>query len=242
MSQPFLSIIIPAHNEESRLPLALEQLFAFLKKQAYTYDVIVVENGSRDRTLAVGLEYANSIPSLRIIHLDERGKGRAVRCGILESAAEYRFVCDADFSMPVQEINRFLPPLCNCDIAIASREAPGAIRYNEPPFRHFTGRVFNYLIHLMVLPGLGDTQCGFKCFRGMVAEDIFPQQRLNGWSFDVEVLHVARLHGWAIKEIPVPWMYFPGSKVSILRDSMRMFLDLLIIRRNSRLGVYARKA
>lgn len=241
MKHPFLSIIIPAFNEESRLPTSLEKLYAFLNNQPYTYEVVVVENGSRDQTLQVAQEFTGRLPNLRAIHIDESGKGLAVRQGILATSGQYRFIADADFSMPVDEINLFFPPACECDIAIASRETPGSIRYNEPPFRHFTGRVFNLLIRLLVLPDLHDTQCGFKCFRGDVAEDIFRYQTLGGWAFDVEVLKVARLHGWKIKEIPVHWYYFPGSKVSIMRDSIRMLIELLTIRRNARRGDYDRK-
>jgi len=241
LTHPFLSIIIPAYNEEARLPTSLEKLYAFLNSQTYTFEVVVVENGSQDRTLQVGQEFASRLQNLRIIHIDERGKGLAVKQGILATSGQYRFIADADFSMPVEEINFFLPPACECDIAIASRETPGSVRYNEPNYRHFTGRVFNFLIRLLVLPDLHDTQCGFKCFRGDVAEDIFRYQTLSGWAFDVEVLKVARLHGWQIKEIPVHWFYFPGSKVSIMRDSMRMLIEMLTILRNARRGDYDRK-
>jgi glycosyltransferase involved in cell wall biosynthesis len=235
---PFLSIIIPARNEEIRLPRALGQVFAFLEKQTYTSEVLVVENGSQDRTLAMAREFTRSFPGLRILHEDLPGKGRAVRHGVLEARGNFRMIADADFSMPVDQINRFLPPLCNSDISIASREAPGARRYNEPGFRHLTGRVYNFWIRSLVLPGLQDTQCGFKCFRDCVAEDIFPRQTLTGWSFDVELLVIARRHGYSILEIGIPWYYNPGSKINVLRDSSRMFLDLLQIRRNLRRGRY----
>jgi hypothetical protein len=172
------------------------------------------------------------------LHEELPGKGRAVRRGVMEAHGEYRFIADADFSMPVEEISRFLPPACSCDIAIASRETPGAIRYNEPAYRHLTGRVYNYLIRSLVLPGLQDTQCGFKCFRAAVAEDVFRFQTLTGWSFDVELLYVARRRGYTITEIGIPWYYNPGSKINVLRNSWRMFLDLLTIRRNARRGVY----
>jgi glycosyltransferase involved in cell wall biosynthesis len=241
LTNPFLSIIIPAYNEETRLPTSLEKLYAFLDPQPYTFEVLVVENGSQDRTLKVGQEYASRLPNLRIFHMDKKGKGLAIRQGISETNGQFRFIADADFSMPVEDINLFLPPICDVDIAIGSRETPGSVRYDEPLFRHFTGRVFNLLIRLLVLPGLHDTQCGFKCFRGGVAEEIFRYQTLNGWAFDVEVLKIARLHGLQIKEIPVHWSYFPGSKVSILRDSIHMLNELLIIRRNAQRGDYDRK-
>ena len=235
---PFLSIVIPARNEANRLPRALGQVFAFLTKQTYSYEVLVVENGSQDRTLEIAQEFTKNFPGLRILHEDLPGKGRAVRHGMLEANGNYRLIADADFSMPVDQINRFLPPACTCDIAIASREAVGAIRYNEPGFRHLTGRIYNFWIRSLVLPGLQDTQCGFKCFRAEVAKDIFPWQTLTGWSFDVELLAIARRHHYSIVEIGIPWYYNPGSKLNILRDSSRMFLDLLQIRRNLRRGIY----
>ena len=236
--QPFLSIIIPARNEETRLPRALGQVFAFLEKQTYSYEVLVVENGSQDRTLEMAREFTQYFPGLCILHEDLPGKGRAVRRGVLEANGNYRLIADADFSMPVDQINRFLPPDCTTDIAIASREAAGAKRYNEPGFRHLTGRVYNFWIRSLLLPGLQDTQCGFKCFRAGVAKDIFPRQTITGWSFDVELLAIARHRNYSICEIGIPWYYNPGSKINVLHDSSRMFLDLLQIRRNLRWGVY----
>jgi len=239
---PFLSIIIPAYNEENRLPNTLEQVFHFLEKQSYASEVIVVENGSTDKTFEFAQKLAHQHKNLRVIHNEERGKGGAVLRGVREALGEYVFICDADLSMPVAEISKFLPPaLTDFDIAIGSREAPGAVRYNEPYYRHLTGRVFNMLIRLMVLPDLQDTQCGFKCLRAGVARDIFPFQTLTGWAFDVELLYIAYLHGYRILEIPIDWYFNADSKVRVLRDSWRMFIDLLVIRRNARRGYYDRK-
>jgi len=239
---PFLSIIIPAYNEEKRLPSTLEQVFHFLGKQSFRSDVIVVENGSTDKTFDIAQKFADQHENLRVIHNEERGKGGAVQRGVLEARGEYVFICDADLSMPVGEISKFLPPaLTDFDIAIGSREAPGAVRYNEPYYRHLTGRVFNMLIRFMVLPDLQDTQCGFKCLRARVARDIFPFQTLTGWAFDVELLYIARQHGYRILEIPIDWYFNADSKVRVLRDSWRMFIDLLVIRRNARRGLYDRK-
>ena len=239
---PFLSIVIPAHNEENRLPETLEQVFAFLKKQSFTSDVIVVENGSSDRTFEVARKFAEQHANLHVIHNDWRGKGLAIQRGVNEARGEYVFLCDADLSMPVEEISKFLPPqLNNVDIAIGSREAPGAVRYDEPYYRHFTGRVFNTLIRLLVLPTLQDTQCGFKCIRADVARDIFRYQTLTGWAFDVELLYIARHHGYRVVEIPIDWYFNADSKISVVRDSLRMFLDLLLIRRNARRGLYEPK-
>ncbi|HJR80286.1 MAG TPA: dolichyl-phosphate beta-glucosyltransferase [Anaerolineales bacterium] len=239
--KPFLSIIIPAYNEESRLPDTLEQVFHFLGKQSFESDVIVVENGSTDRTFDVAQKFAEQHKSLRVIHNEERGKGGAVQRGVREASGKYVFICDADLSMPVEEISKFLPPvLQDFDIAIGSREAPGAVRYDEPYYRHLAGRVFNTLIRWMVLPHLQDTQCGFKCLRADVARDIFPFQTLTGWAFDVELLYIAHHHGYAILEIPIDWYFNADSKVRVLRDSWRMFIDLLVIRRNAKRGLYDR--
>jgi len=239
---PFLSIIIPAYNEQSRLPNTLEQVFHFLEKQSFKSEVVVVENGSTDKTFEVAQKFVERHKNLRVIHTEERGKGGAVQRGVREAGGEYVFICDADLSMPVEEISKFIPPaLKDFDIAIGSREAPGAVRYNEPYYRHLTGRVFNMLIRLMVLPNLQDTQCGFKCLRAEVARDIFPFQTITGWAFDVELLYIAHYHGYRILEIPIDWYFNADSKVRVLRDSWRMFIDLLVIRRNARRGLYDRK-
>lgn len=236
---PFLSIIIPAHNEESRLPDTLEQVIRFLEKQNFTSEIVVVENGSTDRTYAIAQEFARKNGNVLVVQNDWRGKGLAIQRGVQEAKGEYVFMCDADLSMPIEEISKFLPPqLLNVDIAIASREAPGAVRYDEPYYRHLTGRVFNILIRLLILPSLQDTQCGFKCIRANVARDIFRYQTLTGWAFDVELLYIARHHGYNIVELPIHWYFNADSKISVFRDSLRMFLDLLLIRRNARRGLY----
>ena len=238
MSTPYLSIIIPAFNEEKSLPGTLEQAFSFLASQPYTAEVIVVENGSQDRTLQVAQEFARENPALRVMQ-SQRGKGHAVRCGMLAAGGKYRLMCDADLSTPIGEVERFLPPaLGDADIAIGSREAPGAVRYREPYYRHLVGRVFNGLIQTLLLPGLQDTQCGFKCFRGELANEVFGRQTLGGWAFDVEILFIARRLGYRIVELPIPSHYNPGSKVRVLSDSVRMGLDLLTIRLNGWRGVY----
>jgi glycosyltransferase involved in cell wall biosynthesis len=241
---PFLSIIIPAHNEELRLPDTLQQVYTFLQNQAYPAEILVVENASQDTTRQVADAFAalhNGPVTLRVLQESQRGKGAAVKRGMLAARGEYRFMCDADLSMPVGEINRFLPPaLTGADIAIASREAPGAVRYNEPAYRHIVGRIFNTLIRLLALPHLHDTQCGFKCFRGPVAEDLFSCQTLTGWSFDVEVLLIAARRGYRIVELPIPWYYNPNSKISVFRDSLRMALDILAVRLKSARGAYDR--
>jgi dolichyl-phosphate beta-glucosyltransferase len=234
----FLSVIIPAHNEESRLPGTLEQVFRFLEKHPFESEVIVVENGSTDKTFEVARQFAGHHANCLVLQ-SEKGKGAAVRRGMLEARGEYRFMCDADLSMPVEEIVNFIPPqIENTDIAIASREAKGAVRYNEPSYRHLGGRGINYIIQLLILPGLNDTQCGFKCLRAEVAEDLFKRQTLNGWSFDIELLFLARRRRYRVREIPVHWYYHPETKVSAVRDALRMIGDIFRIHANALRGRY----
>lgn len=238
----FLSIIIPAYNEAKRLPATLKKVAAFIESQPYESEVLIVENGSTDGTLALSQEFAAGNPHFRVVQERKKGKGGAVRRGMLEAKGEYRFMCDADFSMPVDEIPRFLPPeIPNTDIVIGSREAKGAVRYNEPSYRHLGGRGINFLIRLLALPYLQDTQCGFKCYRAEVAEDLFKMQQIRGWSFDIENLFIARRRGYEIIELPIPWYYTPESHVNPIRDAVRLILDIFVIRSNSRNGVYAKK-
>ncbi len=239
MTAPFLSIVIPAHNEENRLPRALGQIFTFLEKQSYAAEIIIVENGSSDRTFELAQEFALRRANLTVIHEERRGKGNAVRRGMLSAKGAYRFICDADLSMPIEEIQKFIPPaLNNFDVAIASREAHGAIRYNEPLYRHWGGRAINFMIRLLILPGLNDTQCGFKCFSAAAAENIFGQQTLNGWSFDIEILYLARQKKIRIQEIPIHWYFDADSKVNALRDALRMIADIFRIHINALRGKY----
>lgn len=201
--------------------------------------MVVVENGSSDSTLEMANEFASRHSNLIVIHEEQAGKGNAVRRGALEAHGEYRFICDADLSMPITELGKFLPPvLTGYDIAIASREAPGAVRYNEPSYRHWGGRAINLAIRLLILPGLNDTQCGFKCFRAEAAEKLFRQQTLPGWSFDIELLFLARKKRMRIKEVPVNWYFDADSKVKAVRDALRMIGDIFRIHLNTLLGRY----
>ena len=241
MPSPLLSIIIPAHNEANRLPASMEQVFAFLEQQSYEAEVIVVENGSTDQTLELAEHYLPEHHNLQVIHAAGQGKGLAVRGGMRAAQGQYRFMCDADLSMPIEEVNRFLPPqLTNFDVAIGSREVRGAVRYDEPFLRHYGGRLINLMIRILALPGLNDTQCGFKCFRAEAADHLFRRQVLNGWSFDVEVLYLAKRDGYKIVEVPIDWYYRHESKVSALPDAFRMLRDIFRIRANMRRGLYSR--
>lgn len=239
MPGAFLSLIIPAHNEETRLPETFKQVFEFIDKQDFPIEIVLVENGSSDSTFKIAQYFAHQHPEVKLLQNSHSGKGRAVKQGMLAAQGEYCFMCDVDLSMPLDEIKRFLPPaLQGYDVAIASREAPGAMRIGEPYYRHFVGRIYNGLIRVLALPGLQDTQCGFKCFRGPVAKDLFTRQTLTGWSFDVEILFIARLLGYRVEEVPIHWYYNPHSKISVVRDSFKMGMDILTIRMNALRGVY----
>jgi len=239
LTAPFLSVIIPAHNEESRLPRTLEQVFAFLGAQKYSSEVLVVENGSDDHTFDIAQGFADRHQNLRVIRETNRGKGLAVRRGMLEAAGQFRFMCDADLSMSIDQVNTFLPPaLRDVDIAIGSREAAGAVRYDEPSFRHIGGRAINTVIRLLILPGLQDTQCGFKCFSAAAAQQVFTHQTLAGWSFDIEILYIARRRKLRVREVPIHWRFDAHTKLSAVQDALRMLRDILIIRRNAQRGLY----
>lgn len=236
---PFLSIVFPAYNEELRLPETLATTLAFTQTLPYPCEIIIAENGSIDRTPEIAYQFSIENPQVKVLHLTQAGKGRAVQAGMLAASGEYRFICDVDLSMPVTEIPHFLPPkTTGVDIVIASREAPGAVRYNEPSYRHFIGRIFNNLVRWMILPKLQDTQCGFKCFTAAAVERLFPLVTIPGWTFDVEVLALAYKLGYRVQELPIPWYYQSHSKVRVLRDSLGMARDLVEIRRKLRRGSY----
>ena len=238
---PLLSLIIPAYNEAERLPKTLPPVIDFLDAQPYGVELIIVNNNSRDDTRAVALRFAATRPYIRVLDEMTQGKGAAVRSGMLAAEGEYLFMADADFSMPVEEIAKFLPPkLSQYDVAIGSREAPGAVRYNEPSYRHFMGRVFNFYVKVLAIPGFEDTQCGFKCFRREVARDILPHQTIDGWAFDVELLFIALRRSYHVVEVPVDWYYGENSRISPVRDTINMIREVLRIRYNGWAGRYDR--
>lgn len=237
---PLLSLILPAYNEERRLPRTLRAIRRFLASQPYQAEVIVVDDGSSDDTAKLVIRRAMRWPLLRLVHTPHRGKGHAVRAGLMASRGAYCFLCDADLSMPIEELVKFIPPRGrDADIVIGSREAPGAHRYAEPHHRHVMGRVFNTLVRLLALPGIQDSQCGFKCLPGDLARRLAGVMTIDGWGFDVELLYVARLWGALVVEEPVEWFYAPSSRIHPLRDSWRMTLDVMRVRRNARRGRYA---
>ena len=250
MERPYLSIVIPAYNEERRLPRTLERVFAYMQAKPYTIEVVVVDDGSTDKTASVVEGMLSTHPNLRLIRNDHRGKAYTVRTGVLAARGYYVLFCDADLATPIEEWDKLASHLeAGYDIAIGSREGAGAIRYGEPWYRHLMGRVFNLIVRIVAVGHFQDTQCGFKAFRYEVAQDLFRQVRLYAddaprvkgaavTGFDVELLFLALKRGYRVKEVPVEWHYGTETKVHPLRDSLRNLRDALMVRWNDLRGVY----
>jgi dolichyl-phosphate beta-glucosyltransferase len=236
--QPFLSVVIPAYNEEQRLPSTLDCLHAYLRRQSYAWEIIVASNGSTDDTEGVVREIAASVPNLHLLRLEARGKGVATKAGALRSRGQVLFLCDADLSTPPDALEAFLAALEGADIVVGSREAPGSRRFDEPWHRHLMGRIFNRLVQLLAVPGIQDTQCGFKALRQPIARDLFGRQTLVGFGFDVELLFLARRSGYVIRELPIDWYFNADTRVRPGVDSLHMLGEVLHIRLSEALGHY----
>ena len=238
----FLSIIVPAYNEENRLPNSLPQIIQFVRNQDYAIEVVVVDDGSTDRTAEIVKEFQKEATFISLKTVEHGGKGHAVKAGMMQAEGEYLFLCDSDLSMPIEEVTKFLPPELDAyDVAIASREVDGAHRYNEPAYRHLMGRVFNQIVRLLAVHGIQDTQAGFKCFRRDAARELFPLQTINGWGFDVEILFIAQRRGMQIVEVPINWYYADRSQVKPIQDTYNMLREVLKVRLNAWQGRYKPK-
>ena len=241
---PELSIVIPAYNEELRLGATLERIAEYLKTRSGETEVVVVDDGSKDRTAAVAEAFRGKIPSLRIVPNGmNHGKGYSVRHGVQEARGAIVLFTDADLSAPIEEADKLIDALSakNCDVAIGSRAVDRSlISVHESPFREFAGIIFNRIVRLILWLPFVDTQCGFKAFRRERCKIIFEQQTIERFGFDPELLYLARHHKLRAVEIPVRWGHSPATKISMLRDSLQMFLDVFKIRWNSLLGRYPR--
>ncbi len=239
MTNPRLSVVIPAYNEAARILPTLDAVAAHLSAQPFTWEVVVVDDGSSDGTPGLVESWARDEPRVRLESIPHAGKGWAVRRGMLAATGQLRFMCDADLAMPIAHIDDFLRRIDDgYDIVIGSREVEGARRFDEPTLRHVMGRVFNWTVKAIAVPGIQDTQCGFKCFRAAAAEDLFRLQRVPGFGFDVEILHLALKRGYRVHELPVDWIYQPESKVRPAVDSFQMLRDALLVRWRSARGAY----
>lgn len=241
MATPFLSVVIPSYNEQRNLERGvLEQVISYLKRQDYAWEIILTDDGSTDGTTAALHRFAQSHPNVRVVENLHRGKGPTVSSGMLAAVGEYRLFTDFDQSTPIQDIERFLPFVADgYDIVIGSRAVQGAKREKEPPHRHLMGLAFNLLVQIIAVPGIHDTQCGFKLFSAKATADLFPKlvvyqarERRDAFTgaFDVELLLLARRAGYNIAEVPVAWKHNVTDRVSPVKDSFRMLGDILKIR------------
>jgi dolichyl-phosphate beta-glucosyltransferase len=240
---PSLSVVIPAYNEERRLAATLQTVADALRRQPWPWEIRIVDDGSRDGTGRIAEAFAAADARIVVQREPHRGKGGAVKAGLMAAVHSYRFICDADLSMPISELGRFLPPvLDHFDIAIGTREGIGARRVGEPLYRHFIGRLFNGVVQLLALRGIEDSQCGFKMFTAEAVQAIFPLVSVDGWAFDVEALAIARQQGLRIVEVPIEWHYRSESQVSMVRDGVSMLSALVKIRARAMHGAYRKQA
>lgn len=231
----FLSIVIPAYNEEKRIRLTLENIHSFFRDKEYDYEVVLVDDGSTDMTKQIALStYLDKAGKLKYICNERnRGKGFSVRRGIEISKGAYILMTDADMSTPITEFEKFLMHAKDgFDIVIGSRSINGAdVRVHQPFYREYMGKIFNMLVRKFVFKGVVDTQCGFKLFKDNIAKNLAQLMKINGFAFDVEMLYLAKKKGYKIKESPVIWVNSFNSKVNPVFHSLKMFLELISIKR-----------
>ncbi|MEX2028245.1 MAG: dolichyl-phosphate beta-glucosyltransferase [Candidatus Curtissbacteria bacterium] len=248
-SKPHLSVIVPAYNEQPNFEKGLlDSVPQYLEKQNYTYEILIVDDGSSDKTAKLSEDFAKKYKNVRVIKNPHQGKAETVKKGVQEASGEYILFTDFDQATPIAEIEKLLPLFPQYDIAIGSRQLPGAKREKEPFHRHLMGLVFNMIVQVIAVKGIWDTQAGFKCFKKEVAKELFGQLKVYGkgkqvqgalvTAFDVELLFIARKKGFKIKEVPIIWHAVATSRVSPLKDSARMFRDVLKVRLNDIKGVY----
>ncbi|MEQ8820110.1 MAG: glycosyltransferase family 2 protein [Sumerlaeia bacterium] len=231
---PAISIVVPAYNEEERLPATIAAIRSYLNGQPWSWELLVVDDGSSDGTAAAAREaLAGDDRCALLRNPKNRGKGASIKRGMLAARGHLRLFTDADNSTPIEELDRLLARRKKTDagVLVASRAlAESQLEVRQPFYREAMGRTFNLLVQALAVPGVRDTQCGFKLFTAEAAEAVFPRQTMSGFSFDVEILFLARKYGFRIEEVPVRWINSPASRVSPIRDSAKMFLDVLRIR------------
>ena len=234
---PELSVVIPAYDEAARLPPSIDRVLEYLRASGRSHELIVVDDGSKDSTVATVEAMNRDGAGMRLVrHQVNLGKGAAVRTGVLASTGDMVLFTDADLSTPIEDAELLIAALMEgADVAIGSRALNRhLVEVHQPFYRESMGRVFNLFVQALLLPGLHDTQCGFKAFRGDVARRLFQELESTGFDFDPEVLYRARRQGLVIREIPVHWRNSPDTRVSAVSDSARMFSALFRIRRRVR--------
>lgn len=236
-----VSIVIPAYNEEARIAPTIAKTAALLATTSLRWEIVVVDDGSKDGTVALCERLAAELPGLRVLATSpNRGKGHAVRVGMLAAHGRVRVMCDADGSMPATELPRLLGPIASgtCTIAIGSRYAGGAAIERQPAWRRAWSRLCNQVIQKTLVPGVRDTQCGFKAFTADAAQDLFGRATIDGWAFDLEVLALAKRLGYVVREVGVEWKDDARSKVNPWKDLWKVIREAATIKRNLRRGVY----
>lgn len=236
-----LSVVIPAYNEEARLPRTLDSVYKYLSNRGGSFEIIVVDDGSVDHTADAVETFAATRDNVRLIsYAPNQGKGHAVRTGMLAAVGDLILFNDADGASPIEEIEKLERSITGgADVAIGSRAKPDDTRHVEAlTYRKYIGNTFNILVQSLILPGFHDTQCGFKMFKHKIAKDLFSVTTMNGYAFDVEILYVAKMRGYKIDEIPINWTNIDGSKVNVLTDSPKMLVELLKVATGARFGKY----
>jgi len=251
MNQVEFSVITPAYNEQDKITSSLTQIVSFMREFSESFEILICNDGSKDKTAEVVRQYMEDVPEVTLLDNPHKGKGFCIWDGVMHAKGKYIYVADADLSAPMPELKKLFVWMKDhdYDVVIGTREGIGARRVGEPLIRHIMGRVFNLWIQVLVLPGIDDTQCGFKLFKGEVAQAVFSRFILYGakakvtnkpylGAYDVEALYIARMLGYKIKEIPVTWTYVKTSRLSHIRDSLKMAFDVLRIKVNGILGKY----
>ena len=237
----YLSIVIPAHNESTRIGVVLEAIVEYVKTKSFVTETIVVNNASTDNTADVVKSFEDKIPNLKILERKSKGKGGAVHEGMLAAQGEYIIFADADNSTPIEQVDKLLNYVPKYDVVIGSRYcADGKLAVPQSFVRLFGGRALNFVIQTFAVWGIKDTQCGFKLFSKKATEEIFKRQTIFEFSFDIELLAIAKKLGYSIREVGITWYDNPHSTVSPLRDGLRMIKDAWTVRRNLLAGKYSR--
>ena len=244
-----LSVIVPAYNEEPNFQKGLiDEAPKYLQEQDYSYEILIINDGSEDNTAKLAKEFAQKYKNVRVIDNPHQGKAETVKTGVEEASGNYILFTDFDQATPLSEIEKLFPFFPDFDIVIGSRQLPGAKRDKEPFYRHLMGLVFNLIVQFIAVRGIWDTQAGFKCFKSKAAKELFSKLKVYGkgkkvqgalvTAFDVELLFLAKKHGFKIKEVPIAWHHVATSRVNPLKDSIRMFRDVVKIRLNDLKGAY----
>jgi len=240
---PYLSVIIPAFNEERRLPPTLQSIHEYLMQRGVSFEILIIDDGSTDHTIETVQEFGKHHDGVRLIsYAPNQGKGYAVRTGMLAATGDYLLLDDADGSSLIEELERLEEAVrSGANIAIGSRNMPEVgTKIDALQYRKYIGNTFNTIVQSLLLPGIRDTQCGFKLYKHEAAQDVFSVSSQNGYAFDVEVLFIARIRGYKITEVAINWHNVEGSKVNVVVDSAKMFLEVVRIAFGAFFGRYKR--